>query len=192
MSARLLAGRSFPARRSGGGGVLPGALHQPGFHHMTALWLIVLCGLLAIAYAGLGDPIGAGGRCRQRADAGDRGGRARGRAGLSQAPIHHHRHRRRRHLLHSRLAPGLAGRDRLPDRRGALGRDRLHRHERLGARQRAHRAGGDRLARRRARARLQGRRDHRPAGRGPRAARRHHLFRLADRTAEICRQTTAP
>jgi hypothetical protein len=37
---------------------------------------------------------------------------------------------------------------------------RLHRHERLGARQRAHRAGGDR-ARRRPRRRLQGRRHHR-------------------------------
>jgi K(+)-stimulated pyrophosphate-energized sodium pump len=42
----------FPAWRSGGGGVWPGAHHQPGFHHMTALWLIVLCGVLAIAYAG--------------------------------------------------------------------------------------------------------------------------------------------
>jgi K(+)-stimulated pyrophosphate-energized sodium pump len=33
-------------------------------------------------------------------------------------------------------------RHRLPDRRGAVGRLRLHRHERLGARQRAHGAGG--------------------------------------------------
>ena len=42
------------------------------------------------------------------------------------------------------------------------------------------------LARRRARARLQGRRDHRHAGRRPRAARRHALFRLSRRLAEIC------
>jgi K(+)-stimulated pyrophosphate-energized sodium pump len=43
----------------------------------------------------------------------------------------------------SRLVPArLAGRHRLPDRRGAVGRGRLHRHERLGARQRAHGAGG--------------------------------------------------
>ncbi len=42
------------------------------------------------------------------------------------------------------LLARLAGRDRLPDRRGAVGRRRLHRHERLGARQRAHRAGRDR------------------------------------------------
>ena len=33
----------------------------------------------------------------------------------------------------------LGHRGRLPDRRGAVGRCRLHRHERLGARQRAHR-----------------------------------------------------
>jgi K(+)-stimulated pyrophosphate-energized sodium pump len=33
-------------------------------------------------------------------------------------------------------------RRRLPDRRGAVGRHRLHRHERVGARQRAHRRGG--------------------------------------------------
>ena len=137
---------------------------------------------------GVGDPIGAGGRRRQRPDAGDRGGSARGRAGLSQPPIHDHRHRRRRHLLHSRLAAGLAGRARLLDRRCALGRHRLYRHERVGARQCAHCPGGDRLARRRARARLQGRRDHRAAGRGPGAARRYPVFRLADRTAEIRRQ----
>ncbi len=43
----------------------------------------------------------------------------------------------------------LAGRNRLPDRRGALGRGRLHRHERLGAGQRAHRAGRHQLAGRR-------------------------------------------
>src|SRR6266540_3354744 len=51
MSARTFGRDRCPARRSGGGGVWPGALHQTGFLHMTALWLIVLCGLLAIAYA---------------------------------------------------------------------------------------------------------------------------------------------
>ena len=35
------------------------------------------------------------------------------------------------------------------DRRGAVGRHRLHRHERVGARQRAHGAGRDQVARRR-------------------------------------------
>ena len=61
------------------------------------------------------------------------------------------------------------------------GARRLHRHERVGARQCAHRAGGDGVARRRPRARVQGRRDHRHAGRGPRAARRDALFRLPHR-----------
>ena len=63
-------------------------------------------------------------------------------------------------------------RDRLPDRRGAVGRGRLCRHERLGARQCAHRAGRAQRARRRARHRLQGRRHHRHAGGRARAARR--------------------
>ena len=39
------------------------------------------------------------------------------------------------------ILPRLAHGDRLPDRRGAVGRGRLHRHERVGARQRAHRRG---------------------------------------------------
>jgi hypothetical protein len=39
-------------------------------------------------------------------------------------------------------ATGLEDRHRLPHRRGAVGRGRLHRHERLGARQRAHGRGG--------------------------------------------------
>jgi MFS family permease len=70
------------------------------------------------------------------------------------------------------------------DRRGAVGRCRLHRHERLGARQRAHRAGRDQVAGRRPRHRLQGGRHHRHARGRPRAARRRrstsaHPDRLA-------------
>ena len=61
-------------------------------------------------------------------------------------------------------------RRRLRARRGAVGRLRLHRHERLGARQRAHRAGRHQGHRPGARRRLQGRRDHRHAGRRPRPA----------------------
>ena len=154
---------------------------------MTALWLIVLCGVLAIVYAvwAIRSVLAAdAGNARMQEIA---AAIARGRAGLSQAPVHHDRHRRRRDLRH-RLAISSAGcvRDRLPDRRGAVGRGRLHRHERLGARQRAHRPGRHHLARGRARARLQGRRHHRHAGRRPRAARRHGLFRLPDRLAGIC------
>ena len=55
----------------------------------------------------------------------------------------------------------------------ASGARGLHRHERVGARQRAHRRGGAPRHRPRARHRLQGRRDHRHAGGGPGPARRH-------------------
>ena len=61
---------------------------------------------------------------------------------------------------------------RLRARRRAVGRLRLHRHERLGARQRAHRAGRDQGHRPGAGRRLQGRRHHRHAGGRPGPARR--------------------
>ena len=67
-------------------------------------------------------------------------------------------------------APRLEGRHRLPDRRRRLGGGRLHRHERLGARQRADRRGGEEGPRAGARHRLQGRRGHRAARGGPRPA----------------------
>ena len=71
------------------------------------------------------------------------------------------------------------------------GADRLHRHERLGARQRAHGAGGDALAGRRPRHRLQvGRRD-RHAGRRPRAARRRRLLLHPDRLSGLRARPTA-
>ena len=56
------------------------------------------------------------------------------------------------------------------------GRRRLCRHERVGARQCAHRPGGAQRARRRSRHRLQGRRGHRHAGGRARAARRRRLL----------------
>ena len=61
-------------------------------------------------------------------------------------------------------------------RRGAVGRLRLHRHERLGARQRAHRAGRHAGHRPGARRRLQGRRHHRHAGGRPGPAGRDGAF----------------
>ena len=125
---------------------------------------------------------------RQSKDAGNRGRGARGRAGLSAAPIHHDRPRRHRHLRAAGLFPRHAGCGRVCDRRDPVGRGRLHRHERLRPRQRAHGAGRDHLARRRSRARLQGRCHHRHAGRRSRAARRHHLFRLSHPLHGSCRQ----
>ena len=71
----------------------------------------------------------------------------------------------------------LSGRrDRFPHRRDSFRRRGLHRHERLGARQRANGPGGDRVARGRPRNRVQiGRRDG-DAGRRPRADRRRGLL----------------
>ena len=117
---------------------------------------------------------------RQRPHARNRGGGAGRRVRLSEPAIHHHRHRRRDPADRDLRDAGLANRGRFRPRRLPLRPHRLHRHERLGARQRAHRAG--RLARpqRRAQRRLQGRRHHRHAGGGPRPARRRRLLRRAD------------
>ncbi len=82
----------------------------------------------------------------------------------------------------ARLDSGL----RLRHRRDPVGRGRLHRHERVGARQRPHRAGRDEVAGRRPRHRLPLGRGHRHAGRGPRAARRRRLLRLPDGRPRLC------
>ena len=70
---------------------------------------------------------------------------------------------------------------RLRHRRRALGRLRLHRHERLGTRQRAHRAGGHPRHRPGARRRLPRRRHHRHAGGGPGPAGRDGLLLVPGR-----------
>ena len=90
-------------------------------------------------------------------------------------------HRRRRPRDPDRDLPRRPHRRRLRARRRPLGRLRLHRHEHLGARQRAHRAGGHQGHRPGARRRLQGRRDHRHAGRRPRPARRRRLLLVPER-----------
>ncbi len=131
----------------------------------------------------LGHLFGARGRCRQRADAGDRGGGARGRASLSAAAVHHDRHCRRRDLPRARLFPRLAGRGRLCRRRHSVRCCGLYRHECFGARQCAHGPGGHRLAGGRARACLPRRRNHRPSGRGSRSARGDAVLHLPDRGA---------
>ena len=116
---------------------------------MTALWAIVLCGALSIVYAiwatasvlkaDAGNP-----RMQEIAAAVREGAQA---------------YLKRQYMTIGIVGVvifallvcflGMTGRDRLPDRRGAVGRCRLHRHERLGARQCAHRAGRDHLAGRR-------------------------------------------
>src|SRR5260370_597721 len=91
----------------------------------------------------LGDDVGLEIGRRQSADAGNRGRRARRRAGLPEAPVPDDRPGRHRHLRAVGLLPWTPGGDRLPDRRGAVRRRRLHRDERLGPRQCAHGAGRD-------------------------------------------------
>ena len=78
------------------------------------------------------------------------------------------------------LFPGTGLSDRLPDRRAAVGPDRLRRHERFGEGQCAHRRGGPDLAPGRPDHGVSLRRDHRDAGRRPRPARDLGLLLLSD------------
>ena len=134
----------------------------------------------------LGRAVGHAGRCRQCPDAGDRRGDPGGRRGLSPPSVHDHRHRRRDHLRHRRLAARAARRDRIPDRRGALGRRGLHRHAGVGARQRPHRASREHRPGRGAGAGVPRRRGHRHAGGGPGTPRGRGLLRLPDRDRRLC------
>ena len=77
----------------------------------------------------------------QREDAGHLAGRPAGRARLPEPPVRDDRRRRRGAVRRADLHPEHRGRRRLCDRRHALGLDRLHRHERLRALQRARRRG---------------------------------------------------
>ncbi len=125
------------------------------------------------------------GGCRLPADAGDLGRGRRRRAGLPAPAIRDHRGRRNRRVHRARLPALLDGGDRLRHRRDPVRRGRLYRHERVGSRQRPHRAGGDGVAGGRPRHRLPLGRGHRHAGRGPRAPRRRRLFRLPDRRPRL-------
>ncbi len=88
--------------------------------------------------------------------------------------------RRRGAVLRADPAPEHRGRHRLPDRRRGLRGRRLHRHERVGARQRPRRRGGARRHRPGARRRVPRRRGHRHARRRPRPDRRRRLLRDPD------------
>jgi hypothetical protein len=134
----------------------------------------------------LGHPVGPRGRPGQCTYAGDCGRDPGGRAGLSHSPVHHHRACGRRGFPHHMVAPGRHRSDRLPDRRRAFGRCRLHRNARLGPRQCAHRAGCVEQPVGRPRHRLQGRRDHRNAGGRPRPSGGLGLLLGPDRTDGGC------
>ena len=149
------------------------------------LGLIILCGLLSIVY-GIYTVSSL-----MSADAGSQrmqeisGAVREGRASLPPPAVHHHRGRGRGRLHRPRAAALLDGRRRLCHRRHPVRRSRLHRHERFGAGQRAHGAGGDQIARRRPRHRLPLGRGDRPSRRRPRAARRGGLFRRPDRRSRL-------
>ena len=84
-----------------------------------------------------------------------------------------------RRLPQARLGAGV----RVPRRRGAVGRGRLHRDERRRPVERAHRGGRARRAEAGARRRLQGGLGHRAARRRPRPVRCHRLLLVPDRRA---------
>ena len=85
------------------------------------------------------QPPGAGKPGRKPENAGHRRRHSGRRTGLSPAPVCHHRRGRGACRSHRRADPAPAARPRLCHRRGAFGSGRVHRHDRLGARQRAHR-----------------------------------------------------
>ena len=98
--------------------------------------LVLACGAAGVVWAVQRARQHPGDARRQRADAGDRGGHPGGCHRLPPPPVHDHRHGRRGHPGPAHLLPRPRGRHRLRDRRLPVGRGRLHRHERLGARQR--------------------------------------------------------
>ena len=95
------------------------------------------------------DALPARALARQREDAEHLAGRPAGRARLPEPPVHDDRGRRRRAVRRADLHPEHRGRLRVRDRRPAVGLDRLHRHERVGALERARRRGRARAASRR-------------------------------------------
>ena len=97
--------------------------------------------------------------------------------GVFATAIHHHRRRRRGDLPDRRLPPGWLVAAALPSA-PSFSRRRLHRHERFGPRQCAHRAGGHQFARARPGTSIPCRRIHRHARCRLRTVRHDTIFHL--------------
>ncbi len=122
----------------------------------------------------------AGAVAGQREDAEHLGGCPVGRARVPEPPIHDDR-RRRSGLVHrADLHPEHRCSVWVCDRGPAVGLDRLYRHERVGALERARGGGRARWSLAGAEGRLPRWRDHGPARRRARADRRRRLLRRAD------------
>jgi K(+)-stimulated pyrophosphate-energized sodium pump len=99
---------------------------------MTVVYIAIACGLVAVLYGlftsmqVLRAPAGSE-RMQDIAAAIQEGARR-----LSRPPVHDHRDRRRRRRRARLALPRPRLGDRLRDRRDPVGRDRLHRHERVG------------------------------------------------------------
>ena len=182
-------------QRSGGTAPCVATLHAIQQHRRfamtgnSALILALVCGLGRRGIRLLGPQLDSFPGRRQRPHAGNRSGHPDRRRRLPGAPVQDHRHRRRRAGHPDRRLPRRPDRHRLRHRRGALGRLRLHRHERLGARQRAHRAGRHPRHRPGAGRRLPRRRHHRHAGGGPGPAGRDGLLLVPGRQRQPERRT---
>ena len=119
------------------------------------------------------DPFPGRGQCPH---AGNRSGYSDGSRRLFVAAVPHHCRRWRHSGGADCPVPGPAHRQRICARRGVVGRLRLHRHECVRARQRAHRAGGYGRYWCRAGRRLPRRRHYRHASRRAGPAGRHRLL----------------
>jgi len=127
--------------------------------------------------------VDSGATGRKRAHAGNFQCHPGGRSSLSQPPVHHDLDRRSDPFPGHRPGAGarLADGCRFPDRRSALRCDRLHRHECLGACERANSGGGAPWNRPGTGCCLQGRCDHRHAGGRPGAAWGRRVLRLPEK-----------
>ena len=142
----------------------------------SAYFLVIACGLLALAYGWFTS--------RQVLTANAGTARMQEISGAVQVGAKAYLNRQYRTIAivgvvvldHARGHPRTAGRDRLPDRGGAVGGCRLCRHERLGARQCEDRASRAQQSQGRSGDRLQGRRGHRLAGGRARSARGRDLL----------------